>query len=156
MIWLVIAVLIVIGLLFLLLEVLVIPGVGVAGIVGFVLIGIGIWQTYAQYGGPAGHIVLAGTLVLTILLLVLALRSKTWKKIALNSSIDSKVNVIDHGKIKVGDEGRTISRLAPAGKALINGEYYEVRTTGAFFDQDKPIVVVKIDNEKIFVEQKIN
>ena len=154
MFWLLITVLIVIGLLFLVLEVLVIPGVGVAGIIGFILIAIGIWQTYAYYGSPAGHSVLAGTLVLTLGTLALALRSKTWRRVALHDSIDSRVNLIDAEKVKVGDDGKTVSRLAPAGKALINGEFYEVRTTGEFIDQEKEIIVERIDHNKIFVKHK--
>lgn len=154
MFWLLITVLIVIGLLFLVLEVLVIPGVGVAGIIGFILIAIGIWQTYAYYGSPAGHSVLAGTLVLTLGTLALALRSKTWRRVALHDRIDGRVNLIDAEKVKVGDGGKTVSRLAPAGKALINGEFYEVRTTGEFVDQEQEIIVERIDHNKIFVKHK--
>ena len=154
MFWLLITVLIVIGLLFLVLEILVIPGVGVAGIIGFVLIAIGVWQTYAQYGAPAGHSVLAATLVLTLGTLALALRSKTWRKVALHDSIDSRVNIIDAEKVKVGDVGKTVSRLAPSGKAIINGEFYEVRTTGEFIDQENEVIIDRIDHNKITVKRK--
>lgn len=154
MIWLLIAVLIVIGLLFLVLEILVIPGVGVAGVIGFILIAIGVWQTYAQYGLTAGHSVLAGTLMLTLITLFIALRSKTWRKVALQDIISSRVNLIDTENVKVGDAGKTVSRLAPSGKALINGEFYEVRTTGDFIDQDTDIIVERLDHNKIFVKRK--
>lgn len=45
--WTVIIVLILVGLLFLLLEALVIPGTTIVGVIGFVLIAIGVWQSYA-------------------------------------------------------------------------------------------------------------
>lgn len=150
-----IAVFIILGLSFLVLEILVIPGVGFAGVVGFILISVAVWQSYAQYGSTAGHLVLAGTFVLTLLTLVLSLRGKTWKKIALSDEIKSRVNVIEEGKLKVGDEGLTTSRLAPIGKALIHGEFYEVRTNGEFIDQQSAITVEKIDNNKIYVKLKI-
>jgi membrane-bound ClpP family serine protease len=152
--WLLIATFIIIGLIFLALEILVIPGVGIAGVIGFVLIVVGIWQTYAGHGMVAGHLVLAGTFILTIITLVLSLRSKTWRKLALSTAIDSKVNVIDHELIKTGDTGKTISRLAPMGKALINGEFYEVSTNGDFIDQQTDIVVEKIEFNKIIVKRK--
>jgi membrane-bound ClpP family serine protease len=152
--WLLIATFIIIGLLFLVLEILVIPGVGVAGVIGFILIAIGVWQAYVGYGVITGHIVLSGTFVLTVLTLMISLRSKTWKKLQLAAEIDSRVNVIDSDKIKEGDTGKTISRLAPMGKAIINDEFYEVRTDGSFIDQNIEIVVVKIDRNKIFVKQK--
>ena len=152
--WLLIATFIVIGLLFLALEILVIPGVGIAGIVGFILIAIGVWQAYAGHGLVAGHLVLGGTFLLTVLTLVLSLRGKTWRRLALSTSIDSKVNVIDEEKIKAGDTGKTVSRLAPMGKAMINGEFYEVSTNGDFIDQQTDIVVLKIEYNKIIVKRK--
>jgi len=152
--WLLIATFIIIGLIVLALEILVIPGVGIAGVIGFILIAIGIWQAYSGYGMLAGHLVLAGTIVLTVITLVLSLRGKTWRKLALSTAIDSKVNVIDHELIKTGDTGKTVSRLAPMGKALINGEFYEVSTNGDFIDQQTEIVVEKIEYNKVIVKRK--
>lgn len=152
--WLLIATFIVIGLLFLVLEILVIPGAGFAGIVGFILIAIGIWQSYAVFGAMAGHMVLGGTFLLTVITLALSLRGRTWRKLMLSTEIDGKVNMIDAEKIRVGDAGKTISRLAPMGKALINGEFYEVKTDGDFVDQHADIVVDKIEYNKIYVKRK--
>jgi len=152
--WLLIATFIIIGLIVLALEILVIPGVGIAGVIGFILIAVGIWQAYSGYGMLAGHLVLAGTVVLTVITLVLSLRGKTWRKLALSTAIDSKVNVIDHELIKTGDTGKTVSRLAPMGKALINGEFYEVSTNGDFIDQQTEIVVEKIEYNKVIVKRK--
>jgi membrane-bound ClpP family serine protease len=152
--WLLIASLIIIGLVFLVLEILVIPGVGIAGVIGFLLIAVGVWQSYSVYGTIAGHLVLAGTFILTVLALFISLRGKTWRKLALSTSIDSKVNVIDHELIRKGDSGKTVSRLAPMGKAQINGEFYEVSTNGDFIDQQTEIVVEKIEYNKIIVKRK--
>jgi len=152
--WLLIATFIIIGLIFLALEILVIPGVGVAGVIGFVLIAIGVWQAYAAHGLLAGHLVLGGTFIFTVLTLVLSLRGKTWRRLALSTAIDSKVNVIDHELIKPGDTGKTVSRLAPMGKAQINGEFYEVSTNGDFIDPKTDIIVLKIEHSKIIVKRK--
>jgi len=152
--WLLILTFILIGLIFMVLEVLVIPGFGFAGVIGFILVAIGVWQTYAAYGLMAGHLVLAGTFVMTVLILFLSLRSKTWKRLALSDEIDSKVNVIDLEKVKPGVKGKTVSRLAPMGKALINGEYYEVSTDGDFIDQQTEVVITRIEHNKIIVKRK--
>ena len=152
--WTVIAVLIVVGLLFLLLEILVVPGTTVVGVVGFILVGIGVWQTYISYGSPIGHYVLAGTLVLTVTALGLSLRSKTWKRAMLDAEIDSKVNTYDESAVKVGDEGVTTGRLVPLGKALINGQYFEVRSMGEFINEQTKIVVIKVEFNNIYVKLK--
>lgn len=155
MTWTIIAVLIGVGFLFLLLEILVLPGTNIAGVLGFVLLGIGIWQAYAVYGGVAGTIALVLIVILSVIALYFALKSNTWKRAALNKNIEGKVNIIDSEKIKPGDHGKAISRLVPMGKAIINGEYYEVKTNGEFIDQETEIEVVKIEYNKVFVK-KIN
>lgn len=154
MAWLLILVLIVVGFLCLVLEILVIPGAGVAGVIGFILIAVGVWQGYVNYGSPLGHYILASTIAGGVLTLVFALRSKTWQKVMLKSEIDGQVNVFEESSVKIGDTGKTISRLVPAGKALINNEYFEVRTVGDFIDPDEEIVVTKIEFNKIYVKIK--
>lgn len=153
--WTLIAVLILVGLLFIVLEILVIPGQGLFGVLGLIVMGIGIWQTYGAYGNVAGHIVLASSFVASVVSLVLSLRSKTWDRMMLNSKVDGKVNVIDEQKIKVGDVGKSVSRLVPAGKAMFSNEFYEVHTHGDFIDPQKEIEVISIDHNKIIVKQKI-
>jgi len=150
----VIAILIIVGLLFLIIEILVVPGTTVVGIVGFILIAIGVWQTYAAYGASVGHWVLAGTLVLTVGALALSLRSNTWKRFMLKSNLDGKANVIEADSVKVGDEGIAISRLVPMGKALINNQYFEVSSTGDFIDEQSKVVVTKIEFNKIYIKKK--
>ena len=154
MFWLVVATLILIGLAFLLLEILVIPGTGVAGIIGFILIGVGVWQAYDYYSTSTGHWVLAATFAATIGVLAISLRSRTWKRVMLKSEIGSRVNIIDETNLKPGDAGKSISRLVPGGKAIFNNEYYEVRSMGEFIDPGVDIVIVKIEDHKSFVKPK--
>jgi len=154
MFWLVVVTLILIGLAFLLLEILVIPGTGVAGIIGFLLIGIGVWQGYDYYGSITGHWVLLGTILGTVAVLAYSLRAKTWRKVMLKSEIGSRVNLVNEDTIKPGDLGKSVSRLVPMGKAVFNNEFYEVRTMGEFLDPNVDIVIEKIEDHKIFVKQK--
>ncbi|MDR2083938.1 MAG: hypothetical protein LBP67_02970 [Bacteroidales bacterium] len=143
--------LIVVGMILLLLEVLVLPGF-IAGIIGLGLIGVAIWQGFV-ISTATGFIVLICTLLVSIAIIFIAMKSKTWNKVALHSEIKSKANVIDLDEIKVGDKGNSVSRLAPMGKAFINEKYYEVGTLGEFVDHQKPIEVIKIDGNKIIVKQ---
>lgn len=152
--WTVILVLIATGLLMVLLEILVIPGGGLAGIVGFVLMASGVWFAFTREGNEAGLYTLAGTILVNIAALTLALRSKTWDKAMLKSNIDSKVNVVDHEQVKPGNTGVTISRCAPSGKAVINGEIHEVHTRSEFLDENTPIEVLKVEGYKIYIKSK--
>lgn len=152
--WTIIIILLLAGLVLLLLEMLVIPGVTIFGIIGFGLMAVSVWQAYAAHGTPEGHFFLLGALLFTILFLYFALKSKTWKRAMLSTEVNSKVNVIEENKVKAGDEGKTVSRLAPAGKAIINGEYYEVHSPGEYIEPDSIIEVIKVEFNKIIVKSK--
>ncbi|MCB0806133.1 MAG: NfeD family protein [Bacteroidales bacterium] len=152
--WTIIAVLIIVGFLFLLLEILVLPGTTVAGIIGFMMIAVGVWQAYTVHGGAAGTLTLVGSAVLSAVFLYFALKSNTWKRASLSSNINGRVNTVDPDSVKAGDTGKAVSRLAPMGKAFINGNYYEVRTKGEYLDQGTEIEVLKIDINKITVKSK--
>ncbi len=154
MIWLAIIALIVVGMVFLLLEILVVPGATIAGIVGAGMMIGGVYLSYHHFDAQTGHLTLAATIVFIVVSIGLALKSKTWKKIMLNEELKGKVNVIQQDIVKKGDEGITISRLNPMGKALIKDEYYEVSSKDNYINENTPIVVGKVDGNKIIVKQK--
>ncbi len=154
MTWTLIIILLLAGLVLLLLEMLVVPGATIFGLLGFALLAVSVWQAYAAHGTPEGHYFLAGSVIFTVVLLYFALKSKTWRKAMLGSEVNSKVNVVEPGKVKPGDEGKTISRLAPAGKAFINGDYYEVHSLGEYIDPQTPIIVIQVEFSKIIVKPK--
>jgi membrane-bound ClpP family serine protease len=134
-------------------EILFVPGM-VLGFISVVLIIVGIIFSFKDYGATTGFIVLTATIVVTALAIYLAFKSNLWRKIGVETSIEGKANVLKEGTIKVGDTGKTISRLNPIGKALINNLHVEVHSQDNFIDQEKEIVVVKVQNNKIFVKQK--
>ena len=113
--WLVLIMLILIGFTLLILEFLVFPGVNVAGILGFACVGGAIYIAYSTMGTTVGHFTLLGTAVSGFGVTYYALRSKTWKRMQLNSQIDSTVEGVDES-IREGDIGMTQGRLAPMGK----------------------------------------
>jgi membrane-bound ClpP family serine protease len=151
--WPVILILILIGLLMLILEVLVIPGSGVAGIIGFILMAVGIWLAYTREGIQAGHITLAVTLGINLVGLVLALRSRTWKKAMLDTKIESKAQRRNPADLEVGKRGTTISRCAPMGKASFDDKFYEVSAYSEFIDENTEIEIVKISGNKIYIKK---
>ena len=130
--WFVIIFLIVLGVLALMLEVLVLPG-GIVGIIGALFVIAGVVLSYVHFGLWAGNITLLITAVFIIGTVILFLRSKTWKKMALTTEIDSKVNVLP-SELKVGMEGVTISRLAPEG---LFGDQEESVLKLSFIDQNQ-------------------
>ena len=79
------------------------------------------------------------------------MKTKTWKRFSLNEESDSTVNQIEDPAIAIGTRGTTVARLAPTGKALIDGKLVEVHAINKFIDQDRPIEVVAIEGYRIDV-----
>jgi len=149
----IVVVLLIIGIIFFIIELFLIPGISLAGIAGTVFLGGSIYYAYAKIGGIAGHITLIGSIVLLALGIWVFLRTKTLEKMALKTGIDGKVDPLKGLSIKVGDTGKTTSRLAPMGKVKINGAVIEAKTNDEFIDQGVEIVVLEVFNTNILVER---
>lgn len=149
-----IIILILLGIVLFLIEFLLVPGITVAGIGGAILMIGGVVLGYYFHGAATGNLILLTTTVLSVLTIYFVLKSRTWKKVMLDTKIDGKVNLLDRdsGKINVGDTGVTITRLNPMGKIKVNGEYYEAQAVNQLIDEKIPIVVTKISGNKIIVE----
>jgi membrane-bound ClpP family serine protease len=151
---LVIVLLIILGFLLFLVEFFIIPGISIAGIAAFLLVAVGVFFGYYYYGATVGNYILLGTGLGMIIFFIVLLKLKTWKRVGLKSEIDSSVGKIDTEAIHVGDVGKTVSRLAPIGKALINDVLCEVRSEGGYINANSEIQVIRIEYNKIYVETK--
>jgi membrane-bound ClpP family serine protease len=148
-----IIVLIVIGISLMVVEVVVLPGITVAGIGGVVLIGCGVFLTFKWFGNTAGMYALIGTGILFIIFMIYVLRAKTWDRLSLHSEIDSRVNVVDINDIKTGDKGMTVSRLAPIGKILIHDKIMEGKSEFGLIDENREIEVVHVNESTVIVQE---
>lgn len=144
--------LILVGLILVLAEILIIPGVGVAGILGLLSMGGSCFYAFHEIGNTAGAIVTAVNAVLLIGLIVFVLRAKTWKRMALDTNIDSKA--VDSGEeaLVVGDRGRTVTRLAPMGTVRFGDKTFEAKALEGMIDQETDVEVVLIEDSRIYVK----
>jgi len=147
-----IIVLILLGLLLLLLEFAVIPGVTIAGIGGFLMLAGSVYLAFAQYGTGAGFATLLVVLIAAPALIIYFFRSKAGKKMVLEANIDGKVETFETDNIHPGDTGITLGRLAPMGKVKVNGVSVEAQSTGSYIDQNRPVKILKVYPGKVIVE----
>ncbi|MGQ1783498.1 MULTISPECIES: NfeD family protein [unclassified Saccharicrinis] len=150
----VIVLLILLGLFLLVLEFFVLPGVTFAGIGGALFIGVGIFMAYKEFGSVGGNATLITTLAVMVLVIVWSLRSGSWNKLMLNTSVDGQVEVKEDNAIKVGDEAVAITRLNPVGKASVNNIIVEARCPGHFVDENTILEVQKVFKTYIIVKPK--
>jgi membrane-bound ClpP family serine protease len=148
-----IVLLISLGVLLFLVEFFIIPGVTLAGIGGAILFGLAVFIAYRTHGTTVGNYTLLSTFVISIVALVIALRSKTWSRFMLKTNIDSKVEVgLEEQKIKPGDKGITVTRLAPIGMVTVKNITIEGKSIGGFLDPNTKIEVVRVLGTQVIVK----
>jgi len=149
----IIAGLLLIGVILFLIEIFLIPGISVAGIGGLVAIISAI--VYAYVVSPwTGHFTLIAAVLMVAAALFITLRTNAIDRMSLKSEIDSKVNCVQGFNIAPGDEGITISRLAPMGKVEINGNIVEAKSEDGLIEEEQPIEVVKVLSSNVIVKLK--
>ena len=148
----IIATLIFVGILLMLIEMLLIPGVGVAGFLSLVSLAASCWYAFKFQSPGAGVLVTIIVICLLAAMLVFILRAKTWKKFETDTIIDAKVN--DEGDaLSAGMQGTATTRLAPMGSARFGEVSCEVKSDdNSMVAAGTPVEIVRIEDNKIFVK----
>ena len=143
----------------LVLEVFV-PGFGIAGILGTIMV---IASFFLTLGGGAEAVKWLGLSIVLAAVGVYILskylpNSPIYNKIVLKNTSSMNKNDV---KIEaaystlVGKQGRAVTLLRPAGKINIEGQVLDAMTYGDFLAVDTAVVVDKVQGEKIYVN-KVN
>lgn len=164
----------VVGIVLLMVEIFAIPGFGVAGISGIVLIfaslvlglvGSDIDFNFDFSGtGEIGWAVMRilASMVGFVLFLILfgasLFKSPLFKRIVLADDLsESRVNVIEHTKLEVGDaimdmQGVTFDTLRPQGKIRIDGKIYPATSLGGVIEKDVTVKVIREEGGLLVVK----
>lgn len=149
----VIIILIVLGILLFVIEFLLVPGVTIAGIGGLILTVFGVYKAFDNYGSTVGVWVLIGTILLSVFVIAMSLRARTWNRLMLKTDIKGTVDKdLTEEQMKIGDRGKTITRLAPMGKIIINNMVREAKSTEGYINEHSDIEIVSIEGTRISVK----
>jgi membrane-bound serine protease (ClpP class) len=157
------------GLTLITLEVFVIPGFGIAGIAGiistlagFSLSLIGHGSTLAAFFGAMGRVSLAMILALIGSLVAFRFIRHTpfSRQLVLDAALpqgmgDAPPAPVVAPTTHVGQQGQTATPLRPAGIALIDGVRVDVVSEGEMVDAGVPIVVVRMEGNRIVVRRVV-
>ncbi|MCM8784587.1 MAG: hypothetical protein NC818_07505 [Candidatus Omnitrophica bacterium] len=163
-------ILFILALILIFLELFVIPGFGIAGISGGVLLLISIFLALVKHPLhiPRMELLQAfqvvvysffATLVIIIVSINFLPRSEVWKKIILKQKEareEGYVTIDLTPENLIGKIGKTITPLRPAGKANFSGKILDVLSEGEFIDKDREIKIVNIEGNKIIVKLEKN
>jgi membrane-bound serine protease (ClpP class) len=156
----------IIGVALILLEIFVIPGFGIAGISGIILIFASLF--FSLVGGDPfldfelvsrAIIQLSISLVIAIVLIfVLAKylpKTSIFNKFVLSVSEKSVDGFSSHSFAEdlIGAEGIALTTLRPAGTAKINGRRVDVMTESEYVEKGKKIKVLAVDGIRVLVKE---
>lgn len=147
-----IAGIIVLGLVIIMVEIFLVPGTTIIGVVGGIIVVAGVYLSYSEHGSRVGNITLAISGAATGLLLYIGFKAYSSRRFSLNETLEGRVNVFDEQLAAVGDKGTTFTYLRPNGKANINNQKVEVYSLGEFIESGVDVEVIKISGNKIFVK----
>lgn len=157
----------VVGVILLILEIFVIPGFGIVGVLGILLMVAGLFLglvgdfSITDSSDLSNAIIqLAGSFVMTgvfiYFLSKLLPKTRVWNNLILSTNITSKsgyASNLEYGTL-IGAEGVALTDLRPSGTALINEKRVDVVTDGEFIKNGTKLVVNFIQGSKVVVEEK--
>ena len=141
----------VLGLLLVLVEVFLTPGIGVAGVFGILSMGGASYYAFYGFNETTGYVVTGLNLFLLIILTVIFLRARAWEKMSLKTNIDAKALEDDSAIVHKGDIGCTTTRLAPMGMVRIGDLSVEAKAMEGMIDPGVKVEVMLVENKKIYV-----
>lgn len=156
----------IIGVLLIAAEIFVIPGFGVAGISGIVLVVGGLTMSlldnkdfdFEQISGKdlgeAVFIVLIGLVLGFVLVIWLSNKighRGIFRKVALNKDLEDAISSPDLSSL-IGKEGIAATVLRLSGKVIIDGEFYDAVSESGFIEKGEKIKVIRFENAQVYVE----
>jgi membrane-bound serine protease (ClpP class) len=148
-------VLILLGLALIALEVYLVPGVNVVGVLGVLMAGAGVVYAFAVGGPLGGFLALVGALAGGGLLFTYLWRSGAWGRFVLADELrrDPLLESAEQDTRSrlLGRTGVALTPLRPTGVVDIDGTRVEVLTEGAFVAAGSRVKVVAMDRRRYFV-----
>lgn len=148
-----VALFMVLGIVLLVVEIALIPGIGITGVLGVVSLIASISYAFVTLGTLAGWLCVLVASVIGVGLFLWAVYGKTIDKVALKKNICSTVENPDAAALNVGDKGVAVARLALIGEAEFSGNRVEVRSCDGFIDEGVSIEVVRVSGGEIIVRK---
>ena len=154
------------GIALLVVEVFITPGFGLTGALGIVallsglslsLVGAGAtWEFILKAVGRVVFSLLAA-LIASLIMLRFLPRMPFGRRLILETGLPAQqgyASAPESDKIWLGKGGTAISPLRPAGIAEIDGERVDVVSDGEFLEPGVPIVVTRVDGNRIVVRRR--
>lgn len=148
------------GMMLLAAEVFVIPGTGIAGILGLSVLAGGVVWSFFLYGALGGFAVLIVSSVLVALAWWLFFATGASKRFVLRSSVPPGNMEAQHGlgpapAALLGRVGTTVTPMRPSGSVAMGDSHFDAITDGSYLEAGVQVTVVQVEGNRVVVEAAI-
>ena len=150
----IVGIIVLVSVVFMVMEIFLLPGLSVCGIVSVVMAAVAVWYAFAKIGVTAGLVTVLIWLVVLGIGIWVFVKSRALDKMSLNTELKETSSLYDINNVQVGMTGVASSRLAPMGKVMVGGREYEAKSMDGFVDQKSEVEVVAIEDNKLIVKLK--
>ncbi|WPR76419.1 NfeD family protein [Algoriphagus sp. NG3] len=141
-----------IGLVLFMIEVFLLPGTTVVGIIGLLVSVVGVYYAYLSYNLTTALWITGITVLSNVALIWYGFASGIWKRFSLKTEMEGGAFDGRTEGLAVGMVGIAVSDIKPIGKASFEDKILEVKSESGFIEVGKIVSVIKIENNKIIVK----
>ena len=146
------ATLLVIGFLLLGVEVLILPGVGLVGLLGLCSLGVGCYFLWTVAGPLVGILGILGSLVCSGIVVMLFLQSRAARQLVLEEEIGGVAGPEQSLSGYIGRRGTVVAHLRPSGVVSVDGERLDaVLQDGSYLDNGTEVEIVGNGHGQLYV-----
>jgi membrane-bound serine protease (ClpP class) len=138
------------GLILLFTEVAIVPGFGVAGVLGVMALGAGAVAAWTELGPFWGGITAGVSVVAAVGMLFWLPRSRAARRVVLDHSQANAVSQTDKSAL-VGRRGITVTPLRPTGRVRFGRDEVDVITEGEYVAANQEVEVTVVQGPLVVV-----
>jgi len=138
------------GLILLFTEVAIVPGFGVAGVLGVMALGAGAVAAWTELGPFWGGITAGVSVVAAVAMLFWLPRSRAARRVVLDHSQANAVSQTDKSAL-VGRRGISVTPLRPTGRVRFGREEVDVVTEGEYVAANQEVEVTVVQGPLVVV-----
>lgn len=145
------------GIMALVVEIFIVPGFGVAGVTGIILIGWGVLLLAVDF--TQATMALVWALLATIVVFFLCLRFfnklNIWQRLTLGTRQHKEEGYVapQWDVNHVGKTGKTLTPLRPSGAAEVSGLRLDVVTEGQFIPSGTNVEIIRVEGTRVVVRE---
>jgi len=140
----------VLGLLLLLAEVAIVPGFGVAGVLGMLALAAGAIAAWTELGPFWGTVTGGVSIIAAGVMLYVIPKSKAGRRMVLEHSQAQAASQEDRSDL-VGRRGITVTPLRPIGRVRFGQDEVDVMTEGEYIEPNQEVEVMTVEGPRVVV-----